>query len=458
MKAQKRVLVHRHDDARRAPVAARDAHAHATTSPRIARGLCARPAATCSRSNAGAARPSTSPCASSTRTRGSGWRAVRERRAQHPDADAAARRQRRRLHQLSRQCGEVLRRARRRRAASTCSASSTASTGSRTCASRSTRWSRPARSPKARSATPATSSIRTAPNTTSNIMSALAKELEAAGAHILGLKDMAGLLKPAAAQRADRDAEAGDRPADPPPHPRHLGHRRRRRSWRRSRPASMRSMRRWTRCRAPPPSPASARSSRRCAHTERDTGLDPEAIRQISLLLGGGAHAVRAPSRATSRPAPRRSICTKCRAGSSPTSRSRRARSGSRRAGTRSPRPMRDVNEMFGDIVKVTPSSKVVGDMALMMVAQGLTRADVEDPARDIAFPDSVVEMLHGDLGQPPGGWPEGAAEEGAEGRGRRSPSGRARCLPGRRSRGRARRGREGDRPRRSTTTSSPPT
>jgi len=66
-----------------------------------------------------------------------------------------------------------------------------------------------------------------------------------------------------------------------------------------------------------------------------------------------------------------------------------------------------DVNLMFGDIVKVTPSSKVVGDMALMMVSQELTVADVENPSRDIAFPDSVVSMLRGDLGQPPGGWPE---------------------------------------------------
>ena len=66
----------------------------------------------------------------------------------------------------------------------------------------------------------------------------------------------------------------------------------------------------------------------------------------------------------------------------------------------------RDVNMMFGDIVKVTPSSKVVGDMALMMVSQGHTRADVEDPAIDVAFPDSVVAMFRGDLGQPPGGWP----------------------------------------------------
>ena len=72
MRAQKRRAGHRHDDARRAPVAARDAHAHATTSPRIAPGLCARRCRSCSRSNAGAARPSTSPCASSTRTRGSG--------------------------------------------------------------------------------------------------------------------------------------------------------------------------------------------------------------------------------------------------------------------------------------------------------------------------------------------------------------------------------------------------
>jgi pyruvate carboxylase len=62
---------------------------------------------------------------------------------------------------------------------------------------------------------------------------------------------------------------------------------------------------------------------------------------------------------------------------------------------------------MFGDIIKVTPSSKVVGDMALMMVTQGLTPADVVDPSREISFPASVVEMLRGDLGQPPGGWPE---------------------------------------------------
>jgi pyruvate carboxylase len=61
---------------------------------------------------------------------------------------------------------------------------------------------------------------------------------------------------------------------------------------------------------------------------------------------------------------------------------------------------------MFGDIVKVTPSSKVVGDMALMMVSQGLTRADVENPDKDVSFPESVLDMMRGNLGQPPGGWP----------------------------------------------------
>ena len=65
-----------------------------------------------------------------------------------------------------------------------------------------------------------------------------------------------------------------------------------------------------------------------------------------------------------------------------------------------------DVNQMFGDIIKVTPSSKVVGDMALMMISQGLTRADVENPDVDMSFPESVVDMMRGAIGQPPGGWP----------------------------------------------------
>ncbi|MCZ2342518.1 MAG: pyruvate carboxylase [Bacteroidales bacterium] len=64
------------------------------------------------------------------------------------------------------------------------------------------------------------------------------------------------------------------------------------------------------------------------------------------------------------------------------------------------------VNQLFGDIVKVTPTSKVVGDMALFMLANGLTPADVLDSSREIAFPESVIEFFEGKLGQPPGGFP----------------------------------------------------
>jgi pyruvate carboxylase len=66
-----------------------------------------------------------------------------------------------------------------------------------------------------------------------------------------------------------------------------------------------------------------------------------------------------------------------------------------------------EVNEMFGDIIKVTPTSKVVGDMAITMVTSGLTREAVLDPSVQIAFPNSVIHLFHGDLGQPPGGFPQ---------------------------------------------------
>ncbi len=71
-----------------------------------------------------------------------------------------------------------------------------------------------------------------------------------------------------------------------------------------------------------------------------------------------------------------------------------------------------DVNRLFGDIVKVTPTSKVVGDMALMMVTTGLSATDVADPEREVAFPDSVVQLFRGELGQPPGGWPQALSKK----------------------------------------------
>ena len=66
-----------------------------------------------------------------------------------------------------------------------------------------------------------------------------------------------------------------------------------------------------------------------------------------------------------------------------------------------------EVNQLFGDIVKVTPTSKSVGDMALFMLANKLTCEDVLNPDRDIAFPASVIDLISGGMGQPPGGFPD---------------------------------------------------
>jgi pyruvate carboxylase len=68
-----------------------------------------------------------------------------------------------------------------------------------------------------------------------------------------------------------------------------------------------------------------------------------------------------------------------------------------------------DVNQLFGDIVKVTPSSKVVGDMALYLLSKGMTCEEVAALPEDhsVAFPDSVTDMMAGSLGVPPDGWPE---------------------------------------------------
>jgi pyruvate carboxylase len=65
------------------------------------------------------------------------------------------------------------------------------------------------------------------------------------------------------------------------------------------------------------------------------------------------------------------------------------------------------VNQLFGDIVKVTPSSKVVGDMAIFMVTNGLSAMDVLDPSKKLSFPKSVVGMMQGEIGFPEGGFPK---------------------------------------------------
>ncbi|MEM7616715.1 MAG: pyruvate carboxylase, partial [Pseudomonadota bacterium] len=141
-------------------------------------------------------------------------------------------------------------------------------------------------------------------------------------------------------------------------------------------------------------------------NTPRDTGLDPVAIREISDYW----ETVRKKYAAfeSGLNAPASEVYLHEMPGGQFTNLKAQARSlGLEDRWHEVAKTYADVNQMFGDIVKVTPSSKVVGDMALMMVSQGLSRADVEDPARDLAFPESVVDMMRGQLGQPPGGWPE---------------------------------------------------
>ncbi len=66
-----------------------------------------------------------------------------------------------------------------------------------------------------------------------------------------------------------------------------------------------------------------------------------------------------------------------------------------------------EVNKLFGDIIKVTPSSKVVGDMAMFLITRGIKPEEVKTMAPgSLDFPESVIDMLAGGLGQPDGGWP----------------------------------------------------
>ncbi|TMV67333.1 pyruvate carboxylase subunit B, partial [Thioclava sp. BHET1] len=142
-------------------------------------------------------------------------------------------------------------------------------------------------------------------------------------------------------------------------------------------------------------------------HTDRDTGLDMGAIREMSNYWERVRQQYAAFESGIQAPASE--VYLHEMPGGQFTNLKAQARSmGLEDRWHEVAQTYADVNQMFGDIIKVTPSSKVVGDMALMMVSQGLSRAQVEDPAVDLSFPDSVVDMMRGVLGRPEGGWPEG--------------------------------------------------
>ncbi|MDH4987545.1 pyruvate carboxylase [Aminobacter anthyllidis] len=232
----------------------------------------------------------------------------------------------------------------------------------------------------------------------------LAKELEAAGAHIIAVKDMAGLLKPGAARALFKALrEATDLPIHFHTHD----------TSGLSAATVLAAVESGVDAIDAAMDAFSGNTSQPCLGSivealrgsDRDPGLAPEWIRRISFYW----EAVRNQYAAfeSDLKGPASEVYLHEMPGGQFTNLKEQARSlGLETRWHEVAQAYHDVNLMFGDIVKVTPSSKVVGDMALMMVSQELTVADVENPAKDIAFPDSVVSMLRGDLGQSPGGWP----------------------------------------------------
>ncbi|MDQ2776983.1 MAG: pyruvate carboxylase [Acidobacteriota bacterium] len=235
----------------------------------------------------------------------------------------------------------------------------------------------------------------------------LAKELRAMGTHILGLKDMAGLLKPYAAYKLVKTlreevglpvhlhthdtsgvnaatilkaAEAGVEVAD----------------------AAISAMSGTT------SQPNLNSIVAALAHTDRDTGLNFNALNQCSdyweTVRASYAAFDNAPKSGTAE------VYIHEMPGGQYTNLKEQAESMG--LGARWPEVARmyaDVNMAFGDIVKVTPSSKVVGDLALFLVSHEMSVKDLENLPADhqVTLPNSVADMFMGSLGQPEGGWPE---------------------------------------------------
>ncbi|MGE0448539.1 MAG: pyruvate carboxylase [Vicinamibacterales bacterium] len=233
----------------------------------------------------------------------------------------------------------------------------------------------------------------------------LAKQLVAMGTHILAIKDMAGLCKPYAAYalvKALRDevgvpihfhthdtsgvnsgsvlraCDAGVDIAD----------------------AALASM--------------SGMTSQPCLngivaalrHTDRDTGLDQAALDDLSRYWADVRELYYPFEEGLNAPGP--DVYQHEMPGGQYTNLRQQSRSlGLQRRWREVCDAYAAANRLVGDIVKVTPSSKVVGDLALFLVTNKLTESDVLNASAPLSFPRSVVEMMQGLLGEPEGGWPE---------------------------------------------------
>ena len=239
----------------------------------------------------------------------------------------------------------------------------------------------------------------------------MARELEKMGAHVIGIKDMAGLLKPyAAAKLVKALREATDLPihfhthdtsginaasilkaSDAGVH---------------AADAAISSMSGTT------SQPNLNSIVAALDHTPRATGLDVEALQKCADYW----EAVRtwyAPFDASPKSGTAEVYLHEMPGGQYT---NLKAQAESMGLGERWPEVARayaDVNMAFGDIVKVTPSSKVVGDLALFLVSHGITMREIENlgPAHSLNIPNSVADMFQGSLGEPQGGWPKKLAK-----------------------------------------------
>ncbi len=234
----------------------------------------------------------------------------------------------------------------------------------------------------------------------------LAKELERMGAHILAIKDMAGLCKPYAAQKLVkalkdevgvpihfhthdtsgiqagailRAADAGVDVVD----------------------LALASMSGTT----SQPNLNSIAAALR--HTPRDTGLDAATLDRLSDYWEQ-VRACYAPFDSAPRTGSAEVYLHEMPGGQYTNLKEQAASMGVSSRWPEIARTYAEVNQLLGDIVKVTPSSKVVGDMALFLFAKGIRTADVVNiEPGSMPFPESVIDMLSGGLGWPEGGWPE---------------------------------------------------
>ncbi|MDA9008741.1 pyruvate carboxylase [Alphaproteobacteria bacterium] len=234
---------------------------------------------------------------------------------------------------------------------------------------------------------------------------AMAKELQRAGAHILCIKDMAGLCKPAAASEliTALKAETG-LPIHFHTHDTSGG----------SLATLIAASQAGVDVVDVAMDPMSGHTSQPNLGTlvemlrndERDTGLNRQALNQVSRFweqIRDHYSAFESSMRASTS-----DVYIHEMPGGQYTNLRQQARAmGLEQRWPEAVQTYAAVNQLFGDVVKVTPSSKVVGDMALYMLSHNLTAQDLEDDNKEVSFPESVISFFRGDLGQPYGGFPK---------------------------------------------------